>query len=113
MRALTLREIGVRMWLPVVGKEITVGTVNGIVVAVICALAVFIWSQSVGLTLIIAAAMITSMIIAGIAGALVPISLVRAGQDPAAASSIVLTTITDLAGFFSFLGIATILAFMI
>ncbi len=113
MRALTLREIGVRMWMPVLGKELTVGLVNGIAIAAICSVAVFLWSQSVGLMLIIAAAMITSMVVAGIAGALVPISLIRLGQDPAASSSIILTTITDLAGFFSFLGIATVLAFMI
>ncbi len=113
MRALTLREIGVRMWMPVLGKELTVGLLNGLAIAAICSIAVFLWSQSLGLMLIIAAAMITSMIIAGIAGALVPISLIRMGQDPAASSSIILTTITDLAGFFSFLGIATVLAFMI
>ena len=86
---------------------------NGIAIAAICSVAVYLWSQSLGLMLIIAAAMITSMMIAGIAGALVPISLIRMGQDPAASSSIILTTITDLAGFFSFLGIATVLAFMI
>jgi len=50
------------------------------------------------------------MVIAGVAGALVPIVLHRFGQDPAQASSIVLATVTDVAGFFSFLGIATLLA---
>jgi magnesium transporter len=49
------------------------------------------------------------MVMAGIAGALVPITLARLGQDPAVASSIILTTVTDIAGFLSFLGIATLL----
>jgi len=53
------------------------------------------------------------MIAAGFAGALVPIILVRLGQDPAQASSIILTTVTDIAGFFAFLGIATLLSGML
>jgi magnesium transporter len=53
--------------------------------------------------------MIISMVAAGLAGALVPIVLRRVGQDPATASSIILTTVTDVTGFFSFLGIATLL----
>ena len=66
-----------------------------------------------GLALVIGVAMILSMVAAGISGALVPIVLTRMGQDPATASSIVLTTVTDVAGFFSFLGTATLLSFMI
>ena len=57
--------------------------------------------------------MIIAMVAAGIAGALVPITLKRLGQDPAVASSIILTTVTDVAGFFSFLGIATLLVGML
>ena len=57
--------------------------------------------------------MVISMVMAGIAGALVPIVLARIGQDPAVASSIILTTVTDVAGFFSFLGIATSLSWML
>lgn len=55
-------------------------------------------------------AMVISMLVAGLAGALVPVLLQRFGQDPALASSIILTTVTDVVGFFSFLGIATLLA---
>ena len=61
----------------------------------------------------IVAAMIISMIAAGFAGALVPIILMRFGQDPAQSSSIILTTVTDVVGFFSFLGIATLLSSML
>lgn len=113
MRGLALREIGIRQWRPVLSKEIMVGLTNGLALAVSCGLAVFVWSGSLGLALIIGVAMVMSMLAAGIAGALVPIILTRVGQDPATASSIILTTITDVAGFFSFLGTAMILSFML
>jgi magnesium transporter len=113
MRGLALREIGVRQWQSVLRKEVLVGLVNGIVLALTCGVAVFLWSDSFGLAVIIGVAMVMSMLAAGIAGALVPIVLTRAGQDPATASSIILTTITDVAGFFSFLGTAMILSFML
>ena len=71
------------------------------------------WSVSKGLAYIIAASMVVSMVIAGLSGATIPILLTILGQDPAQSSSIVLTTITDVAGFFSFLGIATLLAGLI
>jgi magnesium transporter len=58
---------------------------------------------------VIAMSMVLAMVAAGFAGAVVPIVLKRLGQDPAQSSSIVLTTVTDIAGFFSFLGIATLL----
>ncbi|MDR9437084.1 MAG: magnesium transporter [Thiohalophilus sp.] len=113
MRGLFLREVGIRQWRSVLGKEVAVGLVNGLVLAVTCGLAVFVWSSSVGLALVIGLAMIMSMLAAGIAGSLVPIILTRLGQDPATASSIILTTITDVAGFFSFLGTALLLSFML
>jgi len=113
MRGLALREIGIRQWRSVLNKEVRVGLFNGLALALTCGLAVLVWSSSFGLALVIAVAMVMSMLAAGIAGALVPIVLTRAGQDPATASSIILTTVTDVAGFFSFLGTATILAFML
>jgi len=57
--------------------------------------------------------MVLSMVIAGVAGAAIPMVLTIAGQDPAQSSSIILTTVTDVAGFFSFLGIATLLSTML
>ncbi len=110
MRGLALREISIRQWLPVTVKEIGVGFLNGVAVAVTCGIGVFVWSGSVGLVLVIAASMVLAMIAAGFAGAVVPITLTKLGQDPAQSSSIILTTVTDVAGFFSFLGIATLLA---
>jgi magnesium transporter len=109
MRGLVLREVGVRQWPRVVMKEAAVGLINGLAVATTTAIGVFIWSRSMGLVLVIVLSMIISMVAAGLAGALVPIVLRRMGQDPATASSIILTTVTDVTGFFSFLGIATLL----
>jgi magnesium transporter len=110
MRGLALREITLRHWLGVTLKEVKVGFVNGVAVALTCGLGVFIWSGSPGLVLVIALAMVVAMVAAGFAGAIVPIALTRVGQDPAQSSSIVLTTVTDVTGFLAFLGIATLFA---
>jgi len=110
MRGLALREITLRHWFRVMFKEVRVGLMNGLSVALTCGLAVYLWSGSVGLVLIICSAMVLAMVAAGFAGAVVPIALVRLGQDPAQASSIILTTVTDITGFFAFLGIATLLS---
>ncbi len=110
MRGLALREIGARHWKRVVFKEVSVGLLNGLAIAFTTGIAVFFWSNSSGLGLIIAASMVLAMIAAGFAGAIIPIMLTRLGQDPAQSSSIVLTTVTDVVGFFSFLGIASALA---
>ena len=113
MRGLTLREITVRHWLQVTLKEAGAALINGVAVAITCGGGVYLWSRNTGLSLIIALAMISSMLIAAVAGALVPIMLKRLGQDPALSSSIILTTVTDIAGFMSFLGIATLLSGML
>lgn len=110
MRGLALREIGIRHLLRVMSKEVSTGLVNGILIALTTALGVFVWSGSEGLALVIALAMILSMAAAGLAGATIPIALTAAGQDPAQSSSIILTTVTDVVGFLSFLGIATLLS---
>ena len=110
MRGIVLREISIRTWPRMVFKEASVGLVNGLAVAATTALGVWLWSGSAGLVLVIVLSMVISMIIAGVAGALTPILLQRFGQDPALSSSIVLTTVTDVAGFMSFLGIATLLS---
>jgi magnesium transporter len=110
MRGLMLREISLRHWPAVVGKEALTGLINGLAVAATTGLAVFVWSRSLALVAVIVLAMVISMLAAGLAGALVPILLRRFGQDPATASSIILTTVTDVVGFFSFLGIAALFA---
>lgn len=110
MRGLALREITARHWFRVMFKEINVGVMNGIAIALTTGLGVLVWSGSFGLAMVICVAMVISMVAAGIAGSLIPITLTRMGQDPAQSSSIILTTVTDVAGFMSFLGIATLLA---
>ena len=110
MRGLALREIRGRHWFRVARKELLVGFVNGCAVALTTSMVVFFWADSFGLAIIIAVAMIVSMTIAGFAGAIIPIVLKALGQDPAQSSSIVLTTVTDVVGFMSFLGLATLLA---
>lgn len=113
MRGLALREISIRNWFQVTNKEVRIGLMNGVAIAFTCGIGVFIWSGSLGLVLVICVSMVLAMVAAGLAGALVPIVLTRFGQDPAVASSIILTTVTDIAGFFSFLGIATALSYML
>ncbi len=113
MRGLVLREISLRHWPAVVWKEAATGMVNGVAVAATTAVGVYFWSGSKGLVMVISIAMVISMVVAGLAGALVPILLRRFGQDPATASSIILTTVTDVVGFFSFLGIATLFSGML
>ncbi|MCB1178814.1 MAG: magnesium transporter [Leptospiraceae bacterium] len=82
---------------------------NGIAVGLTTMLGVYIWSRSLGLCMIIGISMVSSMIIASVSGAAIPLILVKTGQDPATSSSIFLTTVTDVMGFLSFLGIATLL----
>ena len=109
MRGLALREITIRHWFTVMFKEVRVGFLNGLAIATTCGAGVYVWSQSWGLVAVICMSMVLAMVAAGFAGAVVPIALVRIGQDPAQSSSIILTTVTDVAGFFSFLGIATLM----
>jgi magnesium transporter len=113
MRGLALREIRLRHWMRVALKEVMAGAGNGLAVALTTAAAVFFWSGSVGLTLVIAVSMVISMTMAGLSGAVIPMILTALRQDPAQSSSIVLTTITDVVGFMSFLGIATLLRGML
>lgn len=113
LRGLALREITESHWPKLVVKEFFTGLFNGIAVAVVTMLGVYIWSGSVGLCIVIGAAMVFAMAIAGVAGAAIPVLLSALGQDPAQSSSIVLTTVTDIFGFFSFLGLATLFASML
>ena len=113
MRGLALREVRVSQWRRVIGKECAAGLLNGLAVAATTAAGVALWSGSLGLVLVIAISMVLSMVIAGMAGAAIPMLLTMLDQDPAQSSSILLTTITDVAGFFSFLGIATLMVGML
>jgi magnesium transporter len=109
MRGLALREVRPRDWFKIARKEVAVGFINGIAIAFTTSIIVYFWTGSIGLPIVIGVSMIISMVIAGMSGAVIPIMLKAFGQDPAQSSSIVLTTVTDVFGFLSFLGLATVL----
>jgi magnesium transporter len=106
IRGLTLKEVRASQWLLLVRKEMVAGLINGIAVGLVTGLGVWVWSKSFGLVMVISCAMVMSMMIASVSGALVPLILKACKQDPAQSSSIILTTVTDVMGFFSFLGLA-------
>lgn len=110
MRGLALKEIRISQWFKVARKEIMVGFINGVAVALTTGIIVYFWASSMGIAIVIGISMVLSMIIAGFAGAVIPIALKAVGQDPATSSSIILTTVTDICGFLSFLGLATALS---
>jgi magnesium transporter len=89
-------------------KEAAVGLGNGMVLGVIAALVAWVWRGNATLGLVLGAAMIINMFVAATAGTLVPLGLRAANIDPALASSVFITTLTDIAGFFAYLGLATI-----
>ena len=86
-------------------KEFSIGILNGIIFALISAIVVHFWFNDITLSLIISISMVLNMIVAGLFGILVPITLKKFNIDPAIASSVFVTTITDVIGFLSFLGI--------
>ena len=90
-------------------KEFLIGILNGIIFAIISAFIVQLWFQDVTLSLIISISMVLNMIVAGLFGIIVPITLKKFNIDPAIASSVFVTTITDVIGFLSFLGIGAYL----
>ncbi len=110
IRGLALREISIGQWWRVAKKELAVGFINGVAVAITTGIVVFFWANSFGIALVIGVSMILSMVIAGFSGAIIPIGLKAVGQDPATSSSIILTTVTDICGFLSFLGLASALS---
>ncbi len=108
VRALAMRELTGQNMLRYIGKELMVNFLNGILLAIIIGIAAGWWFARVDLGLVIAAAMVVNLIVAGAAGSLVPLGLQRVGVDPAIASSVFVTTLTDIVGFVAFLGLATI-----
>ena len=105
IRALATKELSAGNFSKIVTKEFIIGILNGIIFAVITATIVQLWLNQINLSILIAVAMILNMIVAGLFGILVPVALKRLKIDPAVASSVFVTTITDVVGFLSFLGI--------
>ena len=108
VRALATRELGPLNTARVIGREASVGLINGLVFAAIMGSVVLLWFGVGKLGLVIAAAMICNFMAAALAGILIPLTLTRAGFDPAVASGVFVTMVTDVVGFFAFLGLATL-----
>ncbi|EWY36060.1 magnesium transporter [Skermanella stibiiresistens SB22] len=109
VRALAMRELSNTNAVRVVAKEALVGTINGTLFAVIIGLVAGFWFQDHLLGIVIASAMIINLFIAGLCGTLIPLGLARLKIDPAVASAVFLTTVTDVVGFFAFLGLAALI----
>ncbi len=106
VRSLAMRELTEANAARFVAKEMLVGIANGVVFAVLIGVVAGIWFSDTALGAVIAAAMVINMIVAGLGGVLVPVTFGRFGIDPAIAASVFVTTITDVVGFFAFLGLA-------
>jgi len=107
IRAIAKKELSASNFNRVVGKEFIIGILNGIIFAIITAIIVHLWFKEINLSLLIGVSMILNMIVAGLFGILVPVSLKKMNIDPALASSVFVTTITDVIGFLSFLGLGS------
>ena len=107
VRAIAKKEISSGNFFKIVTKEFVIGILNGVIFAIIAGVIVQFWFKQMDLSILIAVSMILNMIVAGLFGILVPVSLKKFNIDPALASSVFVTTITDVIGFLSFLGIGS------
>ena len=108
VRGLAMREISNINSFRIVWKETLVGALNGSLFAIIIGFITTIWFDNLELGMIIAVAMVINLVVAGLFGAGIPIFLNRIGNDPAISSTVLLTTVTDVIGFFVFLGLAAV-----
>ncbi|MEP4164427.1 magnesium transporter [Maricaulis sp.] len=108
VRSIAERDLTAANAMRVIWRELATGTVNGLIFAVVMGAVTILWFQDVALASVIAIAMVLNLACAGLSGILVPLGLVRAGADPAVASSVFVTTVTDVVGFLAFLGLATL-----
>ena len=108
LRGLTLEQINTSNIKWLFKRELAVSIINGIVLSTLVAVSTYLWFQDYTLAVLIASALVINLISSVIAGILVPLILRKLNQDPAIGGSVVVTTVTDVVGFFSFLGLATI-----
>jgi magnesium transporter len=106
MRGLVMREIKPGQFRRLLGREAILGFVNGAAIGVVTGLVAWVWHGNPFLGIVIGVAMIIGMVVAGLAGAAIPLTMKALGLDPAQSSGIILTTVTDVVGFFAFLGLA-------
>lgn len=108
VRAIAMRDLGPWNALRFVGKEVIVGAANGVIFALVMGLVAWLWFESPMIGLIIGIAMVLNLVVAALFGTLIPLGLERLKIDPAVASSVFLTTVTDVVGFLAFLGLAAL-----
>ena len=108
LRGLTLEQINTSNIKWLFKRELAVSIINGIVLSTLVAISTYLWFQDYTLAVLIASALVINLISSVIAGILVPLILRKLNQDPAIGGSVVVTTVTDVVGFFSFLGLAAI-----
>ncbi|KIC16840.1 magnesium transporter [Leisingera sp. ANG-DT] len=109
VRAIATRDLtGSNVW-RVIRREVLVGLVNGVIFAIVMGLVGLAWFGSPMLGVVIAVAMVVNLVVAGLAGTVIPVLLEKTGIDPALASGAFVTTVTDVVGFFAFLGLAAVL----
>jgi len=109
VRALAMRELTSMNQFRFMLKELLVGFINGVLFAILMGVVAWLWFASPLLGVVIAIAMVVNLIVAGLAGTGTPIVLQKLGIDPAIASSVFVTTVTDVVGFFAFLGLAALI----
>jgi magnesium transporter len=108
IRAIATRELSSSNINKIITKEFFIGVLNGFIFAIITGAVVLLWFKQIDLSIIIAASMVLNMIVAGLFGILIPVTLKKMNIDPALASSVFVTTVTDVIGFLSFLGIGSL-----
>ncbi len=108
IRGLALHQISSSNAMSFLFKELSVGAVNGIVWSIVVAMIAAAWFSNMPLGIMLGAAMVINLSCAALAGVLIPLFLQKRGIDPALAGGVLLTTVTDVIGFMSFLGLATI-----
>ncbi len=108
VRAIAVKELTTSNAIKIITKETLIGGINGVIFAIIISLISIYWFESLMLGFIIGLAMILNLLIAGFSGIAIPLVLDKLKIDPALASAVILTTITDVFGFLSFLGLATL-----
>jgi magnesium transporter len=108
MRGIIMREIPKGKARALILKEGGLGAINGLIIGIVTAMIAWIWYGNPYLGVVIGLGMFFNLIFAGLAGAAIPLFMKKIGIDPAQSSSIILTTITDILGFFAFLGFAVL-----
>ncbi|MDC0980221.1 magnesium transporter [Bdellovibrionales bacterium] len=108
-RGLAVGDFSFTSYLKAIGKEVSVGVINGVSTGIAAALLIYFWKENLGVSIVIGLSIAINSLVAATLGASVPIALDKFKLDPATGSGVLVTTLTDMFSFFSFLGIATLL----